>query len=63
MKKIAVLTIITFAAFSLSATAQKSTKKSMKKVLFVVTSNDKLGNTGEKPDFGLKNLLHRIMNY
>ncbi len=33
------------------ATAQKQNKKSMKKVLFVVTSNDKLGNTGEKTGF------------
>jgi putative intracellular protease/amidase len=51
MKRIALLTIIAFAAFSTSATAQKSTKKGMKKVLFVVTSNDKLGNTGEKTGF------------
>jgi putative intracellular protease/amidase len=50
MKKIALLTIIAFTAFSISATAQKS-KKGMKKVLFVVTSNDKLGNTGEKTGF------------
>ena len=51
MKRIALLTIIAFTAFSTAATAQKSTKKSMKKVLFVVTSNDKLGNTGEKTGF------------
>lgn len=51
MKKIALLTIIAFTAFSTSASAQKSTKKGMKKVLFVVTSNDKLGNTGEKTGF------------
>ncbi|WP_316635884.1 type 1 glutamine amidotransferase domain-containing protein [uncultured Flavobacterium sp.] len=51
MKKIALLTIIAFSAFSTSAIAQKSTKKGMKKVLFVVTSNDKLGNTGEKTGF------------
>ncbi|WP_264535441.1 type 1 glutamine amidotransferase domain-containing protein [Flavobacterium sp. N1736] len=50
MKKIALLSIIAFTAFSISATAQKS-KKGMKKVLFVVTSNDKLGNTGEKTGF------------
>ncbi|MBF4493648.1 type 1 glutamine amidotransferase domain-containing protein [Flavobacterium sp. JLP] len=49
MKKIA-LAIIIFTAFSISAAAQKS-KKGMKKVLFVVTSNDKLGNTGEKTGF------------
>jgi putative intracellular protease/amidase len=51
MKKIALLSIIAFTAFGLSATAQKSNKKGMKKVLFVVTSNDKLGNTGEKTGF------------
>jgi putative intracellular protease/amidase len=51
MKKITLLTIIAFSAFSISAIAQKSTKKSAKKVLFVVTSNDKLGNTGEKTGF------------
>jgi len=51
MKKIALLTIITLTAFSSAALAQKINKKSMKKVLFVVTSNDKLGNTGEKTGF------------
>jgi len=51
MKKIALLTIIAFTAFSTLATAQKTNRKSMKKVLFVVTSNDKLGNTGEKTGF------------
>ncbi|MEO8534652.1 MAG: type 1 glutamine amidotransferase domain-containing protein [Flavobacterium sp.] len=51
MKKITLLAIIAFTAVSFSATAQKSNKKSMKKVLFVVTSNDKLGNTGEKTGF------------
>jgi len=51
MKRLALLTIIAFTAFSTSASAQKSTKKGMKKVLFVVTSNDKLGNTGEKTGF------------
>ncbi|WP_160373497.1 type 1 glutamine amidotransferase domain-containing protein [Flavobacterium hydrocarbonoxydans] len=51
MKKIALFSIIAFAAFNLSAEAQKTNKKKMKKVLFVVTSNDKLGNTGEKTGF------------
>ena len=51
MKKIALLAIITLTAFSSTAIAQKTNKKSMKKVLFVVTSNDKLGNTGEKTGF------------
>lgn len=51
MKKIALFVIIAFTASSTSAVAQKSNKKGMKKVLFVVTSNDKLGNTGEKTGF------------
>ncbi len=51
MKKIALFAITAFTAVSISAEAQKSNKKSMKKVLFVVTSNDKLGNTGEKTGF------------
>ena len=51
MKKIALLAIIAFTASSTIATAQKSNKKNMKKVLFIVTSNDKLGNTGEKTGF------------
>ena len=51
MKKIALVAIIAFTAVSFSASAQKSNKKGMKKVLFVVTSNDKLGNTGEKTGF------------
>jgi putative intracellular protease/amidase len=50
MKKIKLLGITLLTAISFSATAQKSNKK-MKKVLFVVTSNDKLGNTGEKTGF------------
>lgn len=51
MKKIALFAIVAFTALSTSAVAQKSNKKGMKKVLFVVTSNDKLGNTGEKTGF------------
>ncbi|WP_433779475.1 type 1 glutamine amidotransferase domain-containing protein [Flavobacterium anhuiense] len=51
MKKIALFAITAFTAVNISAEAQKSNKKSMKKVLFVVTSNDKLGNTGEKTGF------------
>ncbi|MDX6191549.1 MULTISPECIES: type 1 glutamine amidotransferase domain-containing protein [Flavobacterium] len=51
MKKIVLLAIIAITAGSLSVTAQKSNKKGTKKVLFVVTSNDKLGNTGEKTGF------------
>ena len=48
MKKIALIAIIVLTA-GFSATAQKT--KKMKKVLFVVTSNDKLGNIGEKTGF------------
>ena len=33
----------------------------MKKILFVLTSYDELGNTGEKQDFGLKNLQPHII--
>jgi putative intracellular protease/amidase len=51
MKKIGALALIAFFVVGMSATAQKSNKKGMKKVLFVVTSNDKLGNTGEKTGF------------
>ena len=51
MKKIALLAIIAFTTAGVSAVAQKLNKKGMKKVLFVVTSNDKLGNTGEKTGF------------
>ncbi|GGF20243.1 type 1 glutamine amidotransferase domain-containing protein [Flavobacterium limi] len=51
MKKIGVLALIAFSVVGISAMAQKSNKKGMKKVLFVVTSNDKLGNTGEKTGF------------
>ena len=51
MKKIALSVIIAFTAVGTSAVAQKLNKKGMKKVLFVVTSNDKLGDTGEKTGF------------
>lgn len=51
MKKIALFTIIALTVSCISATAQKQNKKGMKKVLFVVTSHDKLGNTGEKTGF------------
>lgn len=50
MKKTTLFTIllVTFSCFL--ATAQRKNKK-MKKVLFVVTSHDQLGNTGEKTGF------------
>jgi putative intracellular protease/amidase len=51
MKKIRLFALIALTAACISATAQKQNKKAMKKVLFVVTSHDKLGNTGEKTGF------------
>lgn len=50
MKKTALLTILVLTLSCFVATAQKQNKK-MKKVLFVVTSHDQLGNTGEKTGF------------
>ena len=50
MKKTALLTILVITLSCFVATAQKQNKK-MKKVLFVVTSHDQLGNTGEKTGF------------
>ena len=47
MKKIVLLAMIAFIATGIYAVAQKSNKKGLKKVLFVVTSNVKLGTTGE----------------
>ncbi|WP_166921207.1 type 1 glutamine amidotransferase domain-containing protein [Flavobacterium poyangense] len=51
MKKIIAFALLAIAAGNLTVSAQKSNKKGIKKVLFVVTSNDKLGNTGEKTGF------------
>ena len=51
MKKIAVFTIVALTVSCLTATAQKKNKKDMKKVLFVLTSHDKLGDTGEKTGY------------
>ena len=56
MKKIALFVIIALTASCLKVTAQKERKKIMKKVLFVVTSHDKLGNTGEKTGFWTEEL-------
>lgn len=50
MKKTSLLAILALTVSCFVATAQKQNKK-MKKVLFVVTSHDKLGNTGEKTGF------------
>ncbi|GGA69692.1 dimethylallyltransferase [Flavobacterium palustre] len=49
MKKIALLAIVAFTVLNSSVSAQK-------KVLFVVTSHDKLGNTGEKTGFWTEEL-------
>ena len=51
MKKIALFTVIALTIGCLNATAQKQNKKIMKKVLFVLTSHDKLGDTGEKTGY------------
>jgi len=56
MKKITVLTILALTVSCFIATAQKQKNKKMKKVLFVVTSHDKLGNTGEKTGFWTEEL-------
>lgn len=53
MKK-ALLTMIILTACSITGTAQNKAK--MKKVLFVVTSHDKLGNTGQKTGFWTEEL-------
>jgi hypothetical protein len=45
MKKIALFTVIALTIGCLSATAQN--KKNYEKVLFVLTSHDKLGDTGK----------------
>lgn len=51
MRKIALFSLIALIISCSTATAQKQNKKIMKKVLFVLTSHDKLGNTGEKTGF------------
>jgi hypothetical protein len=45
MKKIALFTVIALTIGCLSATAQNKKKKNYEKVLFVLTSHDKLGDT------------------
>jgi len=56
MKKIKFLIIAAIALTYTAAIAQKQNKKVMKKVLFVVTSHDKLGNTGEQTGFWTEEL-------
>jgi putative intracellular protease/amidase len=55
MNKKALILIVILMASCFAATAQN--KKSMKKVLFVVTSHDKLGDTGEKTGFWIEELV------
>ena len=55
MNKKALILIVILTVSCLNATAQN--KKNMKKVLFVVTSHDKLGNTGEKTGFWIEELV------
>lgn len=52
MNKIALFTIIALTVSCMTTTAQN--KKGMKKVLFVLTSHDKLGSTGEKTGFWIE---------
>lgn len=54
MKRTALLTLIILTASCITTTAQN--KEQMKKVLFVVTSHSKLGNTGEKTGFWTEEL-------
>ena len=54
------LLIAVFAITSLATYAQKNTKT---KILFVLTSHDKLGDTGKQPVHGLKNLQHLIITF
>ena len=49
MKKTTLFALILLTINGITATAQN--KEKSKKVLFVVTSHDKLGNTGEKTGF------------
>ncbi|OOV20466.1 type 1 glutamine amidotransferase domain-containing protein [Flavobacterium sp. LM4] len=52
MKKLVVVLSIAMTTFGFNANAQqKKSTNTKKKVLFVVTSHDKLGNTGEKTGF------------
>ena len=55
MNKKALILIVILTVSCFAATAQN--KKNMKKVLFVVTSHDKLGDTGEKTGFWIEELV------
>lgn len=56
MRNKGLLIILAITTSCITATAQNLNKKNMKKVLFVVTSHDKLGNTGEKTGFWTEEL-------
>jgi putative intracellular protease/amidase len=56
MKKITLFAVVALTVGCLNAIAQKQNKKSMKKVLFVLTSHDKLGDTGEKTGYWTEEL-------
>ena len=55
MNKRALILIVILTVSCFTATAQN--KKNMKKVLFVVTSHDQLGDTGEKTGFWIEELV------
>lgn len=57
MKKIGILLLIAFTIINNVANAQQKKSKKMKKVLFVLTSHDKLGNTGEKTGFWIEEFV------
>ncbi|KVV13302.1 type 1 glutamine amidotransferase domain-containing protein [Flavobacterium sp. TAB 87] len=54
MKHTKLVLLIAFTAISFAANAQKKHTKEMKKVLFVLTSHEKLGDTGEKTGFWIE---------
>jgi putative intracellular protease/amidase len=56
MKKIALFAILAVTFSCKKNSAETENKKVMKKVLFVVTSHDKLGDTGEKTGFWTEEL-------
>ncbi len=58
MKDILLITMVTLCLISCKNQSNKYLKeKTMKKVLFVVTSHDKLGNTNEKTGFWVEELV------
>ncbi len=56
MKKILIFIVLVLSVPCATAIVQKQNKKVMKKVLFLVTSRDKLGDTGEKTGFWTEEL-------